>query len=119
MAAPSLAHGRETGTGPVDVPTMDDEKEMEFDWDWELPFSDRARQALEFRRIAMEKYGNAGQPPCRWRRARYLSPSWRAMRGTLGSSRSRSTPACTAGRAVLRTSSDEHGVEIVGGHRTG
>ena len=114
VAAPSLAqpmHCRETGTGPVDVSAMDDETKMELDWDRELPVSDRAQQALEFMRVAIEKYANAGQPPCRWRRARCTGaplrwrstptpvspcgrwrrvcctdPSWRVTRGTLGSS---------------------------------
>jgi hypothetical protein len=39
VAAPSLSqliHNRETGTGPVAVPSLDDEKELEFDWDQEL-----------------------------------------------------------------------------------
>ncbi len=31
-------------------------------WDRELRVSERARQALELMRVAMEKYGNAGQP---------------------------------------------------------
>ena len=63
--APSLLqlmHGQETGTGPVEVSAMDDEKVMEFDWDRELLVSERERQALEFMRIAMEMYGDAGQP---------------------------------------------------------
>jgi hypothetical protein len=33
-AAPSLSqlmHGRETGAGPVEVPSLDTEKELEFD----------------------------------------------------------------------------------------
>ncbi len=36
VAAPSLSqliHNRETGTGPVAVPFLDDENELEFDWD--------------------------------------------------------------------------------------
>ena len=80
VAAPSLAqpvHGRETCSGPVDVPVLDDETGMEFDWDRELPVSDRALQSLELRRIAMEKYGTAGQPG---------GAELRVMRGTLGSS---------------------------------
>jgi hypothetical protein len=32
-------HNRETGTGPVAVPSLDDEKEVEFDWDQELRVS--------------------------------------------------------------------------------
>ncbi len=55
-------HNRETGTGPVAVPSLDKEKEADFDWDRELRVSERARQALEFfLRVAMDKYGNAGQ----------------------------------------------------------
>ena len=62
LSCPAI--GVETGTGPVDVAAMDDEnlKETEFDWDRELPVSDRARQALEFMSVAMEKYGNAYRP---------------------------------------------------------
>jgi hypothetical protein len=33
-----------------------------FDWDRELLVSERARQALGFMRVAMDKYCNAGQP---------------------------------------------------------
>jgi hypothetical protein len=65
VAAPSLSqlmHNRETGTGPVAVPSLDDEKEAEFDWDRELRVSERARRAVEFMRTAMDKYGNVGQP---------------------------------------------------------
>ena len=65
VAAPSLSqlmHGRETGAGPVEVPSLDTEKELEFDWDMKVRISERARTALEFMRIAMERYGDAGQP---------------------------------------------------------
>ena len=65
VAAPSLwqlIHGRETGAGPVEVPSLDTEKELEFDWDMKVRMSERARTALEFMRIAMERYGDAGQP---------------------------------------------------------
>ena len=41
-------HNRETGTGPVAVPSLDEEKEAEFDWDRELRVSERARWAREF-----------------------------------------------------------------------
>ena len=65
VAAPSLAqlmHDHETGTGPVALPSLDEEKEAEFDWDRELRVRERARRALEFMRMAMEKFGNVGQP---------------------------------------------------------
>ena len=65
VAAPLLSqlmHGRETGAGPVEVPSLDTEKELEFDWDRKVWMSERARTALEFMRIAMERYGDAGQP---------------------------------------------------------
>ncbi len=65
VATPSISqlmHIRETGTGPVAVPSLDDEKEAEFDWDRKLWVSERARRALEFMRTVMEKYGNVGQP---------------------------------------------------------
>ncbi len=42
VAAPSLSqlmHNRETSTGPVAVPSFDEEKEVEFDWDRELQVS--------------------------------------------------------------------------------
>jgi hypothetical protein len=57
VAAPSLSqlmHGRETGAGPVEVPSLDAEKELEFDWDMEARMSERARTALEFMRTAMD-----------------------------------------------------------------
>ena len=65
VAAPSLSqlmHDRETGTGPVEVPALEVEKEMEFDWDQELRVTARAREALEFMRVALERYGAVGQP---------------------------------------------------------
>jgi len=65
VAAPLLSqlmHGRETGAGPVEVPSLDTEKELEFDWDMKVRMSERARTALEFMHIAMERYGDAGQP---------------------------------------------------------
>jgi hypothetical protein len=48
-------HGRETGAGQVEVPSLDTEKELEFDWDMKVRMSERARTALEFMRIAMER----------------------------------------------------------------
>jgi hypothetical protein len=53
---------RQTGTGPVAVPSLDEEKEADFDWDRKLRVCERARQALELMRVAMDNYGNAGQP---------------------------------------------------------
>jgi hypothetical protein len=101
VAAPSLSqlmHNRETGTGPMAVPSLDEEKEEDFDWDRELLVSERARQALECMRAAMEKYGNAGQPLWPGYRARSMVRFWQARSGTLAFWSSRSTPACTAGR---------------------
>ena len=57
-----LIHDRETGTGPVEVPALEAEKEMEIDWDQELRVSAREREALEFMRVALERYGAVGQP---------------------------------------------------------
>jgi hypothetical protein len=65
IAAPSLSqlmHTRETGTGPVEVPSLDEEREAEFDWDKVIPVSARARLALDFMRTALERYGGCGQP---------------------------------------------------------
>jgi hypothetical protein len=65
VAAPSLSqlmHSRETGAGPVEVPSLDTEKELEFDWDMKVRMFERARTALEFMRTAMQRYGDAGQP---------------------------------------------------------
>ena len=65
VAAPSLSqlmHDRETGTGPVEVPALEAKKEMEFDWDQELRVTARAREALEFMRVVLERYGAVGQP---------------------------------------------------------
>jgi hypothetical protein len=56
------AHGRETGTGPVEVPSLDVEKELEFDLDMAVRMSERARTVLEIMRTALERYGDAGQP---------------------------------------------------------
>jgi hypothetical protein len=45
VAAPLLSqlmHSRETGAGPVEVPSLD----AEFDWDMEVWMSERARAAL-------------------------------------------------------------------------
>jgi hypothetical protein len=42
VAAPSLSqlmYNHETGTGPVVVQSLDEEKEADFDWDRELPVS--------------------------------------------------------------------------------
>ena len=65
VAAPSLSqlmHNRETGTGPVAVPSLDEEKGAEFDWDRELRVSERARRALDIVRMAMDRYSSASQP---------------------------------------------------------
>ncbi len=121
MAAPSLSqlvHNRETGTGPVAVPSLDEEKEVEFDWDQELRVSERARRALEFMRTAMEKYGDVGQPL--WP----VLPSslyWAFLAGEERDARILvitfdASVHCWA--AVLRTSPHEAGVEVVGGFRT-
>ncbi len=58
VAAPSLLqlmHNRETCTGLVAVPTLEEMKVTVFDWDRELRVSERALRALEFMRTAMEK----------------------------------------------------------------
>jgi hypothetical protein len=57
-----LMHCRETGVGPVSVPTLRVENDMAFDWDRPLVVSARARNALDFMRTAIERYGNSGQP---------------------------------------------------------
>jgi hypothetical protein len=54
-------HGRETGADPVKVPSLDVLKELELDWEMEVRMSKRARAALEFMRIAVERYGDEGQ----------------------------------------------------------
>ena len=121
MAAPSLSqlmHNRETVTGPVAVPSLDEEKEAVFDWDRELRVSERARQALEFMRVAMEKYGNAGQPL--WP----VVPSSLYGAFLAGEKRDARILVITfdasvhGWAAVLRTSPDEPGIEVVGGYRT-
>ncbi len=60
VAVPSLSQlmHNETGTGPVALPSLDEEKEADFDWDRELRFSERVRQALEFIRVAMVTLAN-------------------------------------------------------------
>ena len=121
VAAPSLSqlmHNRETGTGPVAVPSLDEEKEADFDWDRELRVSERARQALEFMRVAMEKYGNAGQPL--WP----VVPSSLYGAFLAGEERDARILVITfdasvhGWAAVMRTSPDEPGIEVVGGYRT-
>ncbi len=120
VAAPSLSqliHGRETGAGPVEVPSLDTEKVLEFDWDMEVRMSERARAALEFIRTAVERYGDAGQPL--WpvvpsslygaflageaKEARILVITFDASVDGWG--------------AVVRSSPEEWGTEIVGGYR--
>jgi hypothetical protein len=73
VAAPSLSHimhGRETGAGPVEVPSLDTEEELEFNWDMKVRMSERACTALEFMRIAMERHydtetrGSPSGPSC-------------------------------------------------------
>ena len=50
--------------GLVEVPALEAEKEMGFDWDQELRVSARAREALEFMRVALEaeRFDAIGQP---------------------------------------------------------
>mmetsp|Transcript_41415 Transcript_41415/g.86539 ORF Transcript_41415/g.86539 Transcript_41415/m.86539 type:complete len:453 (-) Transcript_41415:58-1416(-) len=111
-------HNRETGTGPVAVPSLDEENEAEFDWDRELRVSERARRALELMRTAMEKYGNVGQPL--WP----VVPSSLYGAFLAGEERDACILVITfdasvhGWAAVLRTSPEEHGVVIVGGYRT-
>ena len=64
VAAPSLSqlmHNRETGTGQVSIPSLEEEKSAEFDGDQEVHVPERALQALEFMLTAMERFGTAGQ----------------------------------------------------------
>ena len=120
VAAPSLSqlmHDRETGTGPVEVPALEVEKEMEFDWDQELRVTARAREALELMRVALERYCAVGQP------------MWPVVQSSLYSAflAREETDALVlvitldasvhGWGAVLRTSPDEPGVEVVGGFR--
>jgi hypothetical protein len=103
--------------GPVEVPSLDSEKELEFDWDMKVRMSERARTALEFMRIAMERYGDAGQP------------LWPVVHSSLygaflagGATEERilvitfdaSVDGCGA---VIRSLPDERGTELVGGYR--
>jgi hypothetical protein len=110
-------HGRETGAGPVEVPSLDTEKELEFDWDIKVRLSERARTALEFMRIAMERYGDARQPlwpvvPSSLYGA-FLAgeaPDARILVITFDAS-------VDGSGAVIRSSPDERGTELVGGYR--
>ncbi len=100
VAAPSLSqlmHNRETCTGQVAMPSLDEEKEAEVEWDRELRVSERARRALEFMRAAMEKYGNVGQPLWPVVLSSLMGHSRRVRSVMLASCLSHSTPACTAG----------------------
>jgi hypothetical protein len=120
VAAASLSqlmHGREAGAGPVAVPTLQEEGEAEFDWDQEISVSERTRRALEFMKVAMEKYGSAGQPL--WP----VVPSSLYGAFLAGRERDSHTLVITFDAsvhgwgAVIRTSPDDPGVEVVGGYR--
>ncbi len=107
-------HNRETCTGLMAVPSLDEEKEAEFVWDRGLLFSERASRALEFMRTATEKHGNVSQP------------LWPVVPGSLhgaflaGEDRDArflviAFDASMHGRAeVLRTAPDKPCVEVVG-----
>jgi hypothetical protein len=120
VTAPSLSqlmHGRETGAGPVEVPSLDAKKELEFDWDMEVRMSERARTALEFMRTAVERYGGAGQPL--WP----VVPSSLYGAFLAGEAREALILVITFNAsldgwgAVVRFSPEEKGTEIVGGYR--
>ena len=98
----------------MELPALEVEKEMEFDWDQELRVTARAMEALELMRVALERYGAVGEPMWPVVQSFLYAPSWRGRRPTRWCLLSPSTPACTAGGAVLRTSPDEPGVEVVG-----
>lgn len=69
VAAASLSqlmHGRECGAGPVEVPSLTDEGDMEFEWDRSIPVSTRARLALDFIRVGLDRFGRSGQPIGPW-----------------------------------------------------
>ena len=112
-----LMHGRETGAGPVEVPSLDAKKELEFDWDMEVRMSERARTALEFMRTAVERYGGAGQPL--WP----VVPS--SLYGAFLAGKAREAlilvitfnASLDGWGAVVRFSPEEKGTEIVGGYR--
>ena len=94
---------------------VDEEKEAEFDWDRELRVSERARQALEFMRAAMEKYDNVGQPfwpvvPSSLYGA-FLAGEERHARILVDAS-------VHSWAEILLTSPDDPCVEVVGGYRT-
>ena len=119
-AAPSLSqlmHGRESGAGPVEVPSLDVEKELEFDWDMPVRMSERARAALDFMRIAVERYGDAGQPL--WP----VVPSSLYGAFLAGEAKDARVLVITFDAsvdgwgAVVRSSPEEKGTEIVGGYR--
>jgi hypothetical protein len=121
VAAPSLSqlmHGRETGAGPVEVPSLDTEKEQEFDWDMKARMSERARTAKEFMRTAMERYGDAGQPLLP------VVPSslyGAFLAGEAKKARILVIPfdaSVDGWGAVVRSSPEERGTEIVGGYRS-
>jgi hypothetical protein len=109
--------GRETGAGPVEVPSLDTEKELEFDWDMTVRMSEQARTALEFMRIAMERYGDAGQPL--WPVVpSSLYGAFLAGKATEARILVITFDASVDGwGAVIRSSLDERGTEIVGGYR--
>jgi hypothetical protein len=120
VAAPSLSqlmHGSKTGAGPVEVPSLDTEKELEFDWDTKVRMSEQARTALEFMSTAMERYGDAGQPL--WP----VVPS--SLYGAFLAGEAKEVcilvitfdASVDGWGAVVRSSPDERGTEVVGGYR--
>jgi hypothetical protein len=102
-----LMHNRETGTGPVAVPSLEEEKEADFDWDRDLRVSERARG-----------------PGVHARDNEEVVPS--SLYGAFLAGEERD--ACILGitfeasvhgwAAVLHTSPDEPSIEVVGGCRT-
>ena len=120
VAAASLSqamHDRETGIGPVKVPSLAEESDMPFAWDQDMLLSARARRALEFMEEAMTRCGNEGQPI--W--PAVPSSFYRAFQEErLGSVRALiiTYDASVHGwGTVIRTAPSDSGIIVVGGYR--
>jgi hypothetical protein len=98
LSLSQLMHNREAGTGPVAVPSLEEEKEAEFDWDRELRVSERAYGPWSSYVRPWRSTATSGSPSGLWCRASSMGHSWRARSAMLASWLSHSTPSCTAGR---------------------
>jgi hypothetical protein len=87
VAIPSLSqlmHGRETGAGPIEVPSLDTEKELEFDWDMKVRMSEGASILQDIGRGApylahprrVRRASNGSSMALLWLILAHLGSSW-------------------------------------------